>query len=211
MGRLDCTAAGALKLPADGSVLDFSAAQWNATTEKWCDASGLGGVLFSFQGTGSTAAAAVDTTARNLKLNLTVAAGQYAGGGLYFDSCVDARSFNSVQFTASVATGSLNGCAWQVQLQTQDERPTSLTNPSGGTCNATMATCARYPVAALTAATATATTFTTRFTAFSNPSGSTVATAGQLVGLQWQVNSGNNGSGTCTVELHIDNVKFVTQ
>jgi hypothetical protein len=74
-----------------------------------------------------------------------------------------------------------------------------------------MATCARYPVATLTAATATAVTFTTRFNAFSNPSGSTIATAGQLVGLQWQVNSGNNGSGTCTVELHIDDVKFITQ
>jgi hypothetical protein len=65
-------------------------------------------------------------------------------------------------------------------------------------------------VATLTAASATAATFTSRFMSFSNPSGSTVATAGQLVGLQWQVNSGNNGSGSCTVELHIDNVKFIS-
>ena len=53
--------------------------------------------------------------------------------------------------------------------------------------------------------------FTTRFTAFNNPSGSTTPTAGQIVGIQWQVNSGNSGSGTCTVELRIDNVRFVTQ
>jgi len=46
---------------------------------------------------------------------------------------------------------------------------------------------------------------------FDNPSASTVATPSQIVGLQWQVNSGNSGSGTCTVELRIDNIRFVTQ
>jgi hypothetical protein len=35
--------------------------------------------------------------------------------------------------------------------------------------------------------------------------------ASQVVGLQWQVNSGNSGSGACSVELRIDNVRFVTQ
>jgi hypothetical protein len=30
----------------------------------------------------------------------------------------------------------------------------------------------------------------------------------QVVGLQWQVNS-SQGSGTCTVELRIDDVKFI--
>ena len=79
----------------------------------------------------------------------------------------------------------------------------------GGTCNATTTTCERYPAATLAAPTATATTFTVRFTAFNNPSMSTVATASQIVGLQWQANSSN--SGACTVELRIDNIKFVTQ
>jgi len=210
-GRLDCSAAGALDLMPDGQVVDFSAPQWNNTTDKWCNALGLDGGLFSFAGTGSTAMADVDTTARNLKLNLTVSAGQYAGGGVNFDSCVDATGFNAVQFTASLAgTGSLNGCTWQIQLQTRDQIPTTDTDPTGGTCAAT-ATCRRHPAATLAAATTTATTFTTRFTAFNNPAGSTIATASQIVGLQWQVNSGNSGSGTCTVELHIDNARFVTQ
>jgi hypothetical protein len=191
-------------------VVDFSAGEWNRTTSLWCDSHGLGGGIGAFAGTGSTAMAAVDTTALNLKLNLTVAAGQYAGGYISFDSCVDASSFNSVQFTASITAGSLTNCGWQVQLQTQDERPSTATNPSGGTCNAAMATCSRYPVSALAAATATATAFTARFTSFNNPAGSTIATASQIVGVQWQVNS-SNGSGTCTVELRIDNVKFVTQ
>jgi hypothetical protein len=153
--------------------------------------------------------AAVDTMARNLTLNFTVSAAQYAGGRINFDSCVDARAYNSIQFNASVTGGSLNGCVWQLQLQTQDQRPTTATNPTGGTCNAAMGTCERYPVAMLTAATATSTVYTTRFSAFSNPSMSTVPTASQITGVQWQVNSSNNG--TCTVELTIDNVRFVTQ
>ena len=209
-GRLDCTGAGSLELTPDGQIVDFSAAQWNNTTSRFCDAHGLDGGLSSFAGTGSTAAAAVDTTARNLKLNFMVTAGEYAGGRVNFDSCVDASGFNSIQFTASVTAGSLTGCAWQVQLQTQNQRPTTLTNPMGGTCNATTTTCERYPAATLTAPTATATTFTVRFTAFNNPAASTIATPSQIVGLQWQVNS-NNGSGACTVELRIDNVRFVTQ
>ena len=210
-GRLDCTTAGSLKLTPDGQVVDFSAAEWNATTMKWCDADGLDGGLSSYAGTGSTAAAVIDTMAQNLRLNFMVAAGQYAGGRINFDSCVDARGFNSIQFTASVTSGSLTGCVWQVQLQTQDERPSTATNPTGGTCNATTATCERYPAAALTAPTATAAAQTIRFTAFDNPATSAIATASQITGLQWQVNSGNNGSGTCTVEIHIDNVRFVTQ
>src|SRR4029079_1984812 len=176
-------------------VVDFSAAQWNDTTSRWCDAEGLDGGLSSFAGTPSTAAIDVDTMARNLKLNLKVTAGEYAGGRLNFDSCVDATGFNSIQFTASVATGSLTGCTWQVQLQTQNQRPTGGT-PMGGTCNATTTTCERYPAATLAAPTATATTFTVRFSAFNNPAMSTVPTASQIVGLQWQANSSN--SGACT-------------
>jgi hypothetical protein len=207
-GKLDCTTAGALDLTPSGQVVDFSSAQWNNTTKAWCNADGLDGGLFSFAGTGSMAAAAVDTTARNLTLNLEVTAGQYAGGGVNFDSCVDARDFNSIQFTASVTGGSLTGCVWQVQLQTQDQYPTTATDPTGGTC---ATNCRRYPLATLTAPTATAAMFTTRFTAFNNPGGSTVPTASQVIGVQWQVNSGNSGSGTCTVELRIDNIRFVTQ
>ena len=209
-GRLDCTSAGSLELTPDGQIVDFSAAQWNNTTARFCDAHGLDGGLSSYAGTGSTAAAAVDTTAQNLKLNFMVTAGQYAGGRVNFDSCVDASGFNSIQFTAAVAAGSLTGCAWQVQLQTQNQRPTTLTNPMGGTCNATTTTCERYPAAALTAPTATAAPMTVRFTAFDNPSASTIMTPTQITGLQWQVNS-NNGTGVCTVELRIDNVRFVTQ
>ena len=165
--------------------------------------------MFSYAGAPSTGAAAVDTTAQNLKLNFTVTAGQFAGGGLIFDSCVDASAFTSVQFSASITAGSLSGCVFQVQVQTQDQRPSTDTNPSGGTCNPDAGTCYRYPaVANLTAPTATAMTYTEAFTSFNNPAGSTIPTRSQVSGIQWQVNSGSSGSGTCTVELRIDNIKF---
>lgn len=208
-GRLTCTSAGSLKLAPDGQVVDFSPAEWTPATATWCDAHGLDGGVSAYAGTSSTAAAVVDATAQNLKLDLTVGAGQYAGGRVNFDSCVDASSFNAVQFTTSVTAGSLTGCTWQVQIETQDQRPSTATNPTGGTCNATTTTCERYP--ALTLAAATATTFTARFASFNNPASSAIATPSQIVGLQWQVNSGNSGSGTCTVELRIDNVSFVSQ
>jgi hypothetical protein len=193
-------------LTPDGQVADFSPAVWNSTTSKWCDADGLRGSVFSYAGTASTAAAVVDATAQNLKLNVTVGATDYAGGGLTFDSCVNASGFTSVQFSATITAGSLTGCVWQVQVQTQDQRASTATSPSGGTC---ASNCYRYPaVANLAIPTATATTYTEAFTAFNNPASSTISTRTQVVGLQWQVNSGASGTGTCTVELRIDNIKF---
>jgi hypothetical protein len=208
-GVLDCSTAGALKVP-DGQIADFSPAEWNTSTARWCNPDGLGGTVFSYSGaTPSAATVAVDTTAQNLKLNLTVGATGYAGGGLTFDACVNASSFTSVQFTAAVTAGSLTNCTWQVQLQTQDQRDSTATNPSGGTCNAATTTCYRYPaVTALTAPTATATTYRETFTLFTNPASSTISTPTQVTGVQWQVNSGASGAGTCTVELRIDNVIF---
>ena len=205
-GNLDCSSSGALTLPG-GQITNFSTSQWNGTTLQWCDASGLRGHLFAFAGTASTATAAVDTTAQNLKLDLSVGKTDYAGGSIMFESCVNASAFTSVQFTASITSGSLTGCVWQVQLQTQDQRATTATDPTGGTCSST--NCYAYPVVSnLAVPGATATTYTEAFTAFTNQTGSTIPLATQLVGVQWQVDSGNNGSGTCTVELRIDDVVF---
>ena len=196
-------------------MTQFSALEWNASTGKWCNALGLDGSLLSYAGPAPSAStAAVETTPpRGLRLDLTVAATGYAGGGLIFDSCVDASSFNSVQFTAAVISGSLTGCSWQVQLQTQDQRPSNDTNPAGGTCDPNGAAgCYRFPaVANLAVPGATATTYTQLFTAFNNPSSSTIPTRTQITGIQWQVNSASSGTGTCTVGLRIDSITFVTQ
>ena len=203
---LDCSSAGALKL-ADGHVADFSSPEWNSSTAAWCDADGLRGTVFSYSGASPSAATAtVDTTAQNLKLNLTVGATGYAGGGLTFDSCVNASSFTSIQFSATLTAGSLTNCVWQVALQTQDQRDATATNPSGGTC---ASNCYRYPaVTGLAFPTATASTYRETYTLFTNPASSTISTPTQVVGVQWQVNSGVSGTGTCTAELRIDNIVF---
>ena len=188
-------------------MADFSSPEWNGSTAAWCDADGLRGTVFSYSGASPSAATAtVDTTAQNLKLNLTVGATGYAGGGLAFDSCVNASSFTSIQFSATLTAGSLTDCVWQVQLQTQDQRDATATNPSGGTC---ASNCYRYPaVTGLTFPTATASTYRETYTLFNNPASSTISTPTQVIGVQWQVNSGVSGTGTCTAELRIDNIVF---
>jgi len=218
-GTLDCTNPVML---SDGLVTDFSAMQWSTALGKYCDASGLRGSPFGFVGStltdgGATPGgmASVDTTARNLKLNLVVAPGSYAGAGISFESCVDASSFNTFQFTASITAGSLDGCVWQVQLQTQEQRPVTQTSPPGGTCNPDAGSCYAFPAAPnLTIPTATPMTITLPFTAFTtNPSMAPMAK--QLVGIQWQANSaappdGGTQAG-CNVEIRIDDIKFITQ
>jgi len=209
-GVLDCSMTGSLDMTPGGHVVDFSALEWNTATNTWCDVNGLDGDTFAYAGAAPSASTAVvDTTARNLRLNFTVSAGQYAGGGISFDSCVDASSFNAISFTASVTSGNLTGCVWQVQLQTQDQRPSTATDPTGGTCNPNGAGgCYRFPAAPLTMPVAAS--YVVPFTAFNNPASSAIATPTQVVGVQWQANS-SSGTGTCTVELRIDDVRFVTQ
>jgi len=205
---LDCSSGGALTLMPDGLVTDFSPAQWSSTTMLWCDADGLSGQTYSFAGTGATSVVTVDTTANNLKMAITVPANGYAGGGILFYSCVNASSFNALSFSAIVPTGNLTGCNWEVQLQTQDERPTTATMPGGGTCTAS--TCYQAPaVTGLQGPTSAGHPFTEPFTSFTGGGTLTAPLATQIVGVQWQVN-GSASSG-CTVELHTDDIKFVTQ
>jgi hypothetical protein len=212
-GVLDCSSGGALALTPDGQVTSFSPADWNNTSGVWCDADGLEGSIFAYTGgavtdggPAATATAGVDTTAQNLRFDLHAAQGSAAGGGLLFDSCVDASAFNALQFTAAITSGSLTGCTWQVLLQTQDQRPTTATNPTGGTC---ASSCYRLPAFTFTAVpTANAATVVAPFSKFGNPSGSAIAASTQIVGLQWQVLP---VSGSCTLELRIDDIKFVLQ
>ena len=94
-------------------------------------------------------------------------------------------------------------------MQTQDQRPSTATPPTGGTCNSATTTCYNFPaVSNLTFPAATATPYTALFALFSNPSQSTIMTRTQIVGVQWQVQSA--AGGTCTVELRVDDIKFVS-
>jgi hypothetical protein len=199
-GTLKC-GTDALDLGTTGNVTDFSAADWDSTAEKWCNAAGLDGSLLYYAGTSSMSDTNVEMA--SLRLDWTVTAGQYAGGGLTFDSCVDVSDFDTFSYRATLLSGSLNGCSILVQLETQDQRPTTATSPSGGTC---ASNCFRFPTATATAPTATATTYTLPITSFSNPVGSTVRS--QVVGIHWQANSGNSGTTGCTASIRIDDIKF---
>ena len=199
-GMLKC-GADALELGTTGNVTDFSPADWDATSEKWCNAAGLDGTLLYYAGTSSMSDTNVELA--SLRLDWTVTAGQYAGGGLTFDSCVDVTDFTTLSYRATVLSGSLSGCSVIVQLETQDQRPSTATNPPGGTC---ASNCFRFPTVAATSPTTTATTYTLPIANFSNPAGSSVKP--QVVGLHWQANSANNGTTGCTASIRIDDIKF---
>jgi hypothetical protein len=197
-GGLDCNAA--LQPNTGGLVTSF--ADWNVATGHWGPTTGgLRGSKFAFGGGPADASiptetATVDTTAQNLRLQLGVVAGGYAGGGVSFDSCVTASMYTQLQFTISGSTG---GCPYQVQLQTFGQRPATLNPPGGCTAN-----CSQYPAATgLTSPTTTSMPITVPFSSFT---GLTAAMETELVGIQWQVNS---GSGACTVDIRIDDIKFL--
>ena len=200
-GVLDCSSSGALSL-ANGQITDFSDRDWDSMTGQFCGAGGLRGRLFSFGGPGSSSGtASVDTAAQNLKLNVMVTS--WAGGGVVFESCVNATSFASVRFTATLSAGSLSGCTWQVQLQTQDQRASTDVDPIGGTCTSN---CYGYPAAVLAPPGAMQTAYDVPFRLFGTPSGSNVPTESQVVGVQWQVTSASPEG--CSAELHLDNIGF---
>ena len=202
---LNCSLAARLR--PDGHVTNFSKREYSAASGKWCDESEFHGSVFSFPGNKSTDtnSITVDTVDQAMKLSLNVSAGSYGGGGLAFESCLDATAFAGVQFSIAVSGGSLTGCTYQLQLQTFEQRPNTQTPP--GACDPQTASCYNFPAA---------TNLPTPSTDPSNPTlvmipfssfGASVAPApAQLVGLQWQVNAAPAG---CTVELRIDDIDFI--
>lgn len=204
---LDCAAPA--HLDADGRVTDFSCREWNTSAGKWCNRrDGYHGSMFSFKGTGAEDlnAIAVDTIDASLRLSLTVSNGSYGGGGLAFEGgCVDASAFTGIEFSVAVASGSLTNCTYQLQLQTFEQRPMSQ-NPPGG-CDLNTTSCYGFPASRITATPSTDITMPTLVSIpFSSFSASVMPAPAQIVGLQWQVNS---ASGACTVELRIDDIRFI--
>ena len=204
---LNCAAP--FKLQADGHVTDFSTREWSSASGKWCDESGMHGSIFSFKGTGAndSNAISVNTMDGSLRLALTVSTGSYGGGGIAFEAgCLDASAFMGLQFSIAVASGSLDGCAYQIQLQTFEQRPTTQ-NPSGG-CDQNTTSCYSFPyvrnnLPAASTDPAMPTLVTLPFNMFS---ASMMPAPAQIVGLQWQVNS---TSSMCTVELRLDDIAFI--
>jgi len=200
---------------SDGKVTDFGPADWSTTNGKWCDASGLQGSRFSYSGGPdgmSTNMNAVDTGMGNLLLTLTAGSAGYAGGGITFEGCVDVSTYNAISFTAFVSSGSVTGCNFKVQMRTFEQLPTS-NNPPGG-CDPDAGSCYGFPASPNLTLGSSAQTFTTKF---ADMTGATHVNPipGQLVGLQWQLESGmaateGGAQPICTAEIRIDDIAFVT-
>jgi hypothetical protein len=222
---LDCTGAGLITFTATtGDITNFSSQEWSNTAGKWCDATGLRGSVFGYNmptvddaGVSIGGSAAGDNTAHNLKLTLGVAPGSYAGGGLSFDSCVAVPStFTKLTFTATIESGSLDGCVWQVSLQTQDQRPTDQNSPPGGLCDKTLGSCFNYPAVMnlpIPAPGTTPTPYTLALSSFTASVAPTKDPTQQIVGIQWQANSAAPPDGGsqigCNVVLGIDDIAFM--
>ena len=180
--------------PMAGAVTDFS--DWNVATQRFGSPGGIVGTIFSYAGTGSTATGAVDSVAGNLHHTATLIAGGYAGAGLSFGVCATAAAHNAVQFSI---TGSLGGCVLEFQAQTYSDKSTTL----GGGCVA--ASCI-FPVRSNLAISPSAITVP-----FEGLTGGAPKpfNAAEIVGLQWQVT--NPTQTPCTVDIRVDNIKFLTQ
>ena len=214
----DCTTAP-LTLPT-GHVTHLSMQEWSAMDGKYCNAAGLRGSVFSYSGPEvdggniSSNSHGVDAPAGNFRLSLMAGPAGYAGGGISFDSCVSATSFNALSFSAWVASGDITGCNFKVQLQTFEQRPMSQAPP--GLCDSTLGSCYGFPASPNLTLTTTPTPITVPFTQFTTNTTHTNPAPGQVVGIQWQIESGAAAEDggiqpACTVEIRIDDVKFVTQ
>ena len=216
---LDCS--NAYTLP-DGHVTNFSTTEWNNVSGKFCNASGLRGSIYSYSGSGTDAdggasahTQSVDTTAGNFVLNLTAVPSDYAGGGFAFEHCVNVSTFNAVRFTIALASGDLTGCDLYVQLKTFEQQAITQSPPGG--CDESTTSCYTFPQTTITVPlTATAQTVTIPFSALA-PAAAGQPAPQQVVGLQWQIQSGapvdpDGGAQLgCVVELRVDDIEFVTQ
>jgi hypothetical protein len=146
---------------------------------------------------------AVDATAMNFVLSGNVSPGDYAGGGLAFDTCVNTTAYTGVQFTLG---GTVAGCDLYFQAQTFDEKPTK----QGGGCTAS--SCSAYPRVKLSTTTGVV---TVHFTDLSGGLPAPASIASEVVGVQWQFQSpapvGDAGQPGCTgIKLTVDDVSFVS-
>jgi hypothetical protein len=217
-GAFDCSpdwnltcGASALTL-MNGHVTNFSSQEYSPISGQYCNASGLNGTTFQYSGgpnDGSSSAIAVDTVAGNLSLSLTVGPAGFAGGGISFRSCVTVPASSAIRFNAWRASGDQTGCTFKVLLQTFEQRPTTQ-NPPGG-C-AFGASCYYFPASPNITLASTPTIVTVALAAFTGVP-HTMPIEGQLVGLQWQLDSApvvdGGAQATCTLEVRLDDIDFI--
>ena len=137
----------------------------------------------------------------------------YAGGGISFDRCVTAAASTGIRYTVSLAPGGDQmNCTFKLQLQTFEQRPTSQTPP--GACDTAAGSCYGFPASPSVTLTETPQTITVPWASFTTSATHAAPFMGQIVGLQWQLESGapleDGGAQTaCSVEVRIDDIDFI--
>ena len=169
---------------------------------KWGTIGNLVGGLFAYNGPGRVAPLVPITasvTGGTMHLKGDVAGGDYGGGGLAFDACVNTAKYSGVRFTLG---GAVAACSVQFQVQTFSQQ--AVAN-RGGCDMAAGASCYQFPKTAATLG-ATNTIMWSQLENTGMPA-TAAALAAEIVGLQFQF---EGTSGTCmNVDLTIDDVQFV--
>jgi hypothetical protein len=189
--------------PASPAITDFTMnAGWCTTSGKWGTVGNLVGGLFAYNGPGRVDPLVPITSSvvgGTMHLKGDVAGGDYGGGGLAFDACVNTAKYSGVRFTLG---GEVAACSVVFQLQTFSQQ--AVTN-RGGCDLAAGASCYQFPKIAATVG-ATNTIMWSQLENSGMPA-TGAALAAEIVGLQFQF---EGTGGTCmNVDLTIDDVQFV--
>lgn len=189
--------------PASPMITDFTMSEgWCETSGKWGSVGNLVGGLFAYNGPGRVdplvpiTASVADGT---MHLKGDVAAGDYGGGGLAFDACVNTAMYSGVRFTLG---DKVAGCSVYLQVQTFSQQ--AVANRGG--CNPASASCYQFPKTAPTLA-ATNTIMWSQLDGTGMPA-TGAAIAAEIVGLQFQF-EGTGGTNCMNIDLTIDDVQFV--
>lgn len=190
--------------PASATITDFTMdAGWCTSSGKWGTVGNLVGGVFAYNGPGRLdPLVPVTASVADGKLHLKgdVAGGDYAGGGLAFDACVNAPTkYSGVRFTLG---GDIGACSLVFQLQTYSQQ--AVVN-RGGCDLAAGASCYQFPKTSASVGS----TNTIMWSQLENSGmpATPAALAAEMVGLQFQF---EGTGGTCmNVDLTIDDVQFV--
>jgi hypothetical protein len=121
-------------------------------------------------------------------------ASNYFGFGLYFDACVDASAYDSVQFTLN---GDLGDCG--IRFAPTSSENVSPSDDPRGACTLESCFPPSFPVT-------TSGTVSVRFADLLGGSPGIISPA-SLIGVQWQM--GAPDGATCTADFSIDDVTFI--
>ena len=188
--------------PTNALISDFSDAT-PAAPIPFGTAPNLTGGTFSYAAPGLTAPELALTSGANGTPALHVAVDpmvppdmvtNYFGFGLYFDSCIDASAYDSIQFTLS---GDLGECG--IRFAPTSSENVSPADDARGAC--TLASCfpPAFPVT-------TSGTVRVRFADLLGGSPGIISPT-SLIGVQWQMDAPSGT--TCTADFSIDDIVFV--